>query len=213
MADKLLELQHDLIQRTYRPGNYRHFAIYEPKRRKISAAPFRDRVVHHAVCNLIEPMFEARFIADSYANRVGKGTHHAVDRLQAFAYRYRYVLRADIVQHFPSIDHAILKETLFKVVQDEALRWLIDGIIAGGVGVLTDAYDMVYFLNDDLFALHRPRGLPIGNLTSQFWSNCFSIPSIISSNGSFAVRLICVMWMISRCSAMTNTNFGPGNVR
>ena len=98
--------------RRYRPGPYRHFFIHEGKRRKISAAPFRDRVVHHALCNVIEPAFERRFIFDSYANRVGKGTHRAVDRLQQFARRHRYVLRLDIVKHFPSLDHAILRERL-----------------------------------------------------------------------------------------------------
>jgi retron-type reverse transcriptase len=69
-------------------------------------------VVHHALCRVIEPWFESRFIADSFANRIGKGTHRAVDRLQGFARRYRYVLRLDIVKHFPSIDHAILKGQL-----------------------------------------------------------------------------------------------------
>ncbi len=85
VADKLVQLQAELRDKTYRPGDYHHFYIHEPKRRKISAAPFRDRVVHHALCNLIEPVFDARFIPDSYANRIGKGTHAAVDRLQAFA--------------------------------------------------------------------------------------------------------------------------------
>jgi RNA-directed DNA polymerase len=72
LADALLELQRDLRSGTYRPGRYVHFFIHEPKRRKISAAPFKDRVVHHAVCAVIEPRFECRFIPHSYANRVGK---------------------------------------------------------------------------------------------------------------------------------------------
>lgn len=111
-ADRLLALQEALRYGTYTPGDYTHFTIHEPKRRKISAAPFRDRVVHHALCRVIEPWFEGRFIADSFANRIGKGTHRAVDRLQGFARRYRYVLRLDIVKHFPSIDHAILQGQL-----------------------------------------------------------------------------------------------------
>jgi RNA-directed DNA polymerase len=77
LADRLLELQHELTTRTYQPGPYHSFYIHEPKRRLISAAPFRDRVVHHALCNVIEPIFERGFIHDSYANRVGKGTHRA----------------------------------------------------------------------------------------------------------------------------------------
>jgi retron-type reverse transcriptase len=82
LADHLLQLQNELTARTYQPGEYVSFMIHDPKLRKISAAPFRDRVIHHALCNQIEPLFERRFIFDSYANRVGKGTHRAVDRLQ-----------------------------------------------------------------------------------------------------------------------------------
>ncbi|MEI2607261.1 MAG: reverse transcriptase domain-containing protein [Candidatus Promineifilaceae bacterium] len=173
LADHLLSLQDDLNSRRYQPGAYRHFVIHEPKRRLISAAPFRDRVVHHALCNIIEPHFEARFYPHSYANRVGKGTHRAIDQLQTYARHYRYVLRLDIKQHFPSLDHAILKEALFRVIDDEQIRWLIEVILHSGEGVLADEYDMVYFPGDWLLDRLRPRGLPIGNLTSQFWSNCY----------------------------------------
>lgn len=176
IADKLLALQTELEQGTYQPGAYQHFIINEPKRRLISAAPFRDRVVHHALCNVIEPLFEARFHPHSYANRVGKGTHRAIDQLQLYARRYRYVLRLDIVQHFPSLDHAILKQELFRVIHDERARWLIEAILASGEGVLAAEYDMVNFSGDSLLARTRPRGLPIGNLTSQFWSNCYLNP-------------------------------------
>jgi RNA-directed DNA polymerase len=176
VADRLLDLQHDLISGTYQPGGYRHFYIHEPKRRKISAAPFRDRVVHHALCNLIEPLFDRRFIDDSYANRIGKGTHAAIDRLQHFARQYRYVLRVDIVKHFPSLDHAVLRNELAAVIGDTRVMWLIDTILASGAGVLADEYEMVYYPGDDLFAINRPRGLPIGNLTSQFWANVYLNP-------------------------------------
>jgi len=176
LADHLLDLQTDLATGTYRPGQYHHFSISEPKRRLISAAPFRDRVVHHALCNIIEPHFECRFIPDSFANRVGKGTHRAVDRLQEFARRYQFVLRLDIVQHFPSIDHEILKAGLFRVVEDGQLRTLMSLIIDSGQGVLDGEYRLALFPGDDLLAACRPRGLPIGNLTSQFWSNCYLHP-------------------------------------
>ena len=118
LADRLVELRQELTAKTYQPGPYVHFTIHEPKRRKISAAPFRDRVVHHALCNIIEPIFEARFHPHSYANRKGKGTHAALDQLQHFARRHRYVLRMDIVQHFPSLDHAVLRQTIARVIQD-----------------------------------------------------------------------------------------------
>jgi RNA-directed DNA polymerase len=176
LADRLLDLQKELRSLRYRPGPYVNFSIHEPKKRLISAAPFRDRVVHHALLNVIEPWFERRFIFDSYANRPGKGTHRAVDRLQQFARRYRYVLRLDNVKHFPSIDHAILRDTLARVIREKDVLWLVDRILEGGVGVLKSEYTMVWFPGDDLFAALRPRGLPIGNLTSQFWSNCYMDP-------------------------------------
>ncbi len=176
LEDNLLALQTELHSRAYRPGAYVSFAIHEPKRRLISAAPFRDRVVHHALCNLIEPLFERAFIADSYANRVGKGTHRALDRCQHFARRYRYVLPCDVRQFFPSVDHAILRGTLARKLPDPGLLWLVDQILASGVGVLAQEYEIVYFPGDDLWAAARPRGLPIGNLTSQFWANCYLNP-------------------------------------
>jgi retron-type reverse transcriptase len=176
LEDHLLALQTSLCDRTYRPGSYTHFYIHEPKRRLISAAPFRDRVVHHALCNLIEPVFERSFIADSYANRLGKGTHRALDRAQTLARRFPYVLQCDVRQFFPSIDHAILRHTLARKVTDNDVLWLIDRILESGRGVLSEVYDMVYFPGDDLFAALRPRGLPIGNLTSQFWANVYLNP-------------------------------------
>lgn len=176
IADRLLQLQADLKNGTYQPGAYQHFTIHEPKRRKISAAPFRDRVVHHALCNVIEPLFETQFHSHSYANRVGKGTHRAVAQLQAYARQHRYVLRLDIVRHFPSLDHMVLKDELFRVIRDEQVRRLIEVILRSGEGVLADEYEMAYFPGDSLLAALRPRGLPIGNLTSQFWSNCYLNP-------------------------------------
>jgi len=132
--------------------------------------------VQHALCRQIEPLFERSFIFDSYANRLGKGTHRAIDRLQQFAGRYRYVLRCDVVQFFPSLDHARLEAELKRKIRDEDTLWLCDQILRSGAGVLADEYDLVYFPGDDLFALGRPRGLPIGNLTSQFWANCYLNP-------------------------------------
>jgi hypothetical protein len=176
LEDNLIALQYELRSHSYRPGAYHNFLIHEPKRRVISAAPFRDRVVHHALCNLIEPSFERSFIHDSYANRVGKGTHRALDRCQQYARRYRYVLQCDVRQFFPSLDHAILRAILWQKVIDPEVRQLIDQILAGGAGVLVDEYAMTYFGGDDLLAALRPRGLPIGNLTSQFWANCYLNP-------------------------------------
>ena len=176
LEDNLLKLQQELRSFSYYPGYFLNFHIHEPKRRLISAAPFRDRVVHHALCNLIEPLFERSFVYDSYANRVGKGTHRALDRCQEYARAYSYVLQCDLKQFFPSIDHQILTATLQRKVRDPDVLWLCRRILESGAGVLNEEYQMVYYPGDDLFAATRPRGLPIGNLTSQFWANVYLNP-------------------------------------
>ena len=176
LEDNLIGLQSELVTFSYVPQPYVSFYIHDLKRRLISAADFRDRVVHHGLCNLIEPTFERSFIADSYANRLGKGTHRALDRVQQLARRHRYVLQCDVRQFFPSIDHTILRGLLVQKITDDNVLWLADRILQSGQGVLSEEYEMVYFPGDDLFAVNRPRGLPIGNLTSQFWANVYLNP-------------------------------------
>lgn len=173
LEENLLTLRDELRAKTYHPGPYRRYTIREPKERVISAAPYRDRVVHHALCRVIEPYFERRFIGDSYASRVGKGTHKALDRCTQFARRYPYVLRCDIVQFFPAIDHAILRRELACVIGDSDALWLCDRILAGGANELGGQYTPVRFAGDSDEDLIRPRGLPIGNQTSQFWGNVY----------------------------------------
>ncbi len=169
----LLNLQRVLVRQSYQTGPYHSFYILDPKRRLISAAPFRDRVVHHALCQVIEPLFEATFIGDSYANRLGRGTHAALDRTQLFARRHRFVLQGDVRQFFASIDHQILHGVLARKIDDLPLLQLCERIMAGGSDTLSKEYQTAYFPGDDLFAVNRPRGLPIGNLTSQFWANVY----------------------------------------
>jgi retron-type reverse transcriptase len=173
VEDHLFRLQEELRAETYQPGAYRHFYIYEPKKRKISAAPFRDRVVHHALVNVIEPIFERRFIHDSYACRVGKGTHRALDRCTEFVRRYRFVLQCDVAKFFPTIDHAILLAILGRTITDPHVLRLCERIVRSGEGVLDSERELHWFPGDDLFAPLRPQGLPIGNLTSQFWANVY----------------------------------------
>ena len=122
---ELLVLQEELAAKTYRPGPYRSFYIYEPKQRLISAAPYRDRVVHHALTGVLEPIFERSFVFDSYACRKGKGTHAAVARCQHYAQRFRYVLKADIRKFFPSVDHEILKHLIAGKIKDPNVLWLV----------------------------------------------------------------------------------------
>ena len=172
----LLTLQSELRDKTYCPGPYYNFRIYDPKPRLISAAPFRDRVVHHALCRVIEPLFERRFIHDSYACRKGKGTHAALDRSQKFSRRYPYVLKCDIERFFPSMDHSLLMAQLERVIADPDTLGLCDRILKSGETIHRNEIQPRYFPGDDLFAVLRPKGLPIGNLTSQFWANVYLNP-------------------------------------
>ncbi|KOP23038.1 DNA polymerase [Hapalosiphon sp. MRB220] len=171
LEGELTKLQQELINKTYQPGTYRTFYIKEPKSRMISAAPYRDRVVHHALCNIIVPIIEPTFIGDSYANRVGFGTHRALHRFIQFTRCSRYVLQCDIQKYFPSIDHEILKNLLRQKIKCSDTLWLIDIIIDNSNEQLAA---IEYFESDDLLTpLQRRRGLPIGNLTSQFFANVY----------------------------------------
>ena len=168
----LLQLQEELASGAWTPGAYRNFMIHEPKKRLISAAPFRDRVVHHAVVNILEPIWEARFSQASYACRKGKGTHAAVDRAHWGIRNCAYYLKGDIVKFFPSVDHEILLGVLGRKVGDERLMSLLRAIVASGREVVHEDVPVLHFAGDDLFSPHaRARGLPIGNLTSQFFAN------------------------------------------
>ncbi len=171
LEQELARLKTELETKTYQPGAYHTFEIVEPKRRMISAAPYRDRVVHHALCNIIAPIFERTFIGDSYANRVGFGTHRALRRFTSFARSSRYILQCDIRKYFPSIDHEILKSLLRRKLKCKETLWLADTIIDN-----SNEQDPVldHFPGDDLLTpLQRRRGLPIGNLTSQFFANIY----------------------------------------
>jgi retron-type reverse transcriptase len=171
LETELIQLQAELLDQSYTPGAYRTFEIYEPKPRLISAAPYRDRVVHHALCQIIQPIFEQGFIRDSYANRVGYGTHRALKRFTEFARSSQYVLQCDIQKYFPSIDHAILKMMIDCQIKCPPTLALIHQIIDHSNPQLPV---LEYFPGDDLFTPWlRRRGLPIGNLTSQFFANCY----------------------------------------
>ncbi|MGF1569407.1 MAG: RNA-directed DNA polymerase [Nodosilinea sp.] len=171
LDQELLRLQDELTRKAYRPGGYRTFKIEDPKPRLISAAPYRDRVVHHALCNIIVPPLEQTLIADTYANRIGYGTHRALKRFVHFARSSRYVLQCDVRKYFPSIDHELLKTTLRRKLKCPDTLWLIDTVIDGSN---PQGNDVDYFPGDNLLTpIQRRRGLPIGNLTSQFFANLY----------------------------------------
>jgi retron-type reverse transcriptase len=171
LENKLFQLQQELETQTYQPGRYKTFEIYEPKRRIISAAPYRDRVVHHALCNVIAPIFDRTFIATTYANRTGYGSHRALHQCVEYARTSRYVLQCDIRKYFPSIDIAILKQQIRRKLKCAKTLWLIDTILDNPSDGETP---IDYFPGDNLLTpLERPKGLPIGNLTSQFFANVY----------------------------------------
>jgi len=171
LESELLRLQRELLTREYTPGEYRLFTVYEGKPRLIAAAPFRDRVVHHAVMNVLEPALDRRFIADSYACRTGKGVHRAVARYQAWSRRYRYALKMDVQRYFPSIDRRLLGAKLRRVVKDDGVLWLLSRIVDTAPLELGQS---CRFPGDDLLTpLERHTGVPIGNLTSQVLANLY----------------------------------------
>jgi len=171
---ELVGLRRELHSGAYRPGVYREFMVRDFKSRLISAAPFRDRVVHHALTQILEPIFERRFSRDSFACRVGMGTHKALDRAKWGAAHFPYVLKCDVRKYFASIDHEILKGLLERVVKCRATLDLAALVIDGFHGPDEAAQ---YFEGDDLFTpFERRRGLPLGNQTSQFFANVYLNP-------------------------------------
>jgi len=168
---ELQKLQEELKSQSYCPAKYRMFKISDPKVRLISAAPYRDRVVHHALCNIIQPLIERSLISDTYANRQGYGTHRALRRFTAYARSSRYILQCDIKKYFPSIDREILKTLIRRKIKCDRTLWLIDLIIDRSN---QQEFVLDYFPEDTLLTpLERLKGLPIGNLTSQFFANYY----------------------------------------
>ena len=171
LEEELLQLRSKLLDQTYRPGSYYTFEITDSKRRLISAAPYRDRVVHHALCNIIEPILNRTLIADTYANRIGYGTHRALKRFTQLCRTNHYILLCEVSKYFLSIDHNILKSILRRKIKCPQTLWLIDLIIDS-----SNLQEPVnhYFEGDDLLTpVMRRKGLPIGNLTSQLFGNLF----------------------------------------
>jgi len=138
----------------------------------VAAAPFGDRVVHHALCQMMAPVLERTFIARSFSCQVGKGTTAARDCCRQLTNRHRHVLKCDVSKFFPTIDHAILHAKLGERVRCPGTLRLIERILASYRTGPEIAVNL--FAGDDwVSASARPRGLPIGNLTSQLWGNFY----------------------------------------
>lgn len=164
MERELLRIIEELETLSYQPSSPKRFFLHEPKKRDIWVVDFRDRVVHHALYNIIEPIFDRSFINDSYACRKYKGTHKAIRRFDAFKRKVTknntqkaYVLKADVKKYFDNISHKILLEIIRKKVKDEKTMQLIERIVENheGKGEL------------------EGKGIPIGNLTSQLFANIY----------------------------------------
>jgi hypothetical protein len=156
----LLSLRSELLGGKPAVGNYRYFKVFDPKERLICASAFRERVLHHALMNVCHDSFERFQIYDSYACRIGKGTYAALDRAETFQKRYAWFLKLDVRKYFASISHNILKGMLQRRFKE---RRLLDIF-----GAIVDSYEAA-----------PQRGLPIGNLTSQYYSfsRLYSLPS------------------------------------
>ena len=147
-------LRSTLLDESLSLGVYHYFTVRDPKVRQICAASFHDRVLHHAVMNVCEPVFERYAITDTYACRPGKGTHRAVARAQEFARRFPFLLRMDISRYFDNIDHRVLMRLLARRFKDRQLLRLFDRIL-------------------ETYQTRCGKGLPIGNLTSQHFANYY----------------------------------------
>jgi len=172
LKENLMSLQKELVEQTYCPKPLKGFIIRDPKTRTIHASSFRDRIVHHAIVNILEPIFEKIFIYDTYASRKNKGTHKAVERLKEFMRKVSangklvkkalnnnmvqgYVLKADIKHYFEEVNHNILINIIKKKVADEKTIILITKVLGNFEGK------------------ERCKGMPLGNLTSQFFANVY----------------------------------------
>ena len=183
--ENIFKLEQELKAKTYHPSRSLLFVAQKPKRREIFAAAFRDRIVHHILVDRLERIWEPIFIHDSYACRRKKGTHKAVDRLQGFLRRITkngrrrtWYLQLDVKDFFTAIDKDILFGLIKKKVKDEVVLWLARTVIFWDC---TTSYEIrgsrrtisSVPLNKSLFGKRNEKGLPIGNLTSQFFANLY----------------------------------------
>lgn len=151
---RIVRLRHDLMAGQAQLGAYHFFVIHDPKLRSICAASFEEKIIHHAIINICKPYFERNLIFDTYATRDGKGVYAAIHRARQGLRRYGYVAKLDVRKYFDTISHGVLKLQLRRMFKDAALLELMDGII--------DSYEV------------KPGcGVPIGNLTSQYFANLY----------------------------------------
>lgn len=150
----LLLLRTQLLQFEVNVGHYHYFTIYDPKERIICAASFHERVLHHALMNICHPIFEDFQISDSYATRIDKGTYAALHRAEYFQKKYKWFLKLDVRKYFDSIDQQVLLGLLERRFKEKGLQSIFKQIISS-------------------YAVDVGKGVPIGNLTSQYFANYY----------------------------------------
>lgn len=152
LDDNLMRLRRQILSGKVETGNYRYFKIWEPKERRICAAAFPEQVLHHALMNVCDPFFEKVQIHDSYASRRGRGIHAALQRAEVLTCRHDWFLKMDVRKFFDSIHHEVLKQQLADLFKNDHLLGIFGQII-------------------DSFSASEARGVPIGNLCSQYFAN------------------------------------------
>lgn len=151
---RILRLRETMLEGRVRLGRYHFFMVHDPKLRRICAASFEEKIIHHAVMNVCKQYFERNLIYDTYATRDGKGVYAALDRARQGLRRHAYVAKLDVRKYFDTIAHDVLKAQLRRLFKDATLLDLLDGIV-------------------DSYAVEPGRGVPIGNLTSQYFANLY----------------------------------------
>lgn len=154
LDDNIQSIRSSLLSGQPRLGKYHLFKIFDPKERLICSASFPERVIHHAVINVCQECFERHLICHTYATRLGKGVYGAIDYARKAVLRYPYVVKMDVRKYFDSIDHEILRNKLNRLFKDACLLKVLGAVI--------DSYCTV-----------PGKGLPIGNLTSQYFANYY----------------------------------------
>lgn len=158
LDNNLTLLQKQILSSSVDVGNYHYFKIFDPKERTICAASFPERVLHHAIMNICHPYFERQLICHTYATRIGKGTYAALDKAKEYVKKYEFYAKLDVRKYFDNISHHVLNELLFRIFKDKVLLQIFENIISSD-------------------SVSNACGIPIGNLTSQYFANYYLSPA------------------------------------
>jgi len=153
-SENIKKLRNEILSENLNIGNYHYFKVFDPKERTICAASFPERILHHAIMNVCHPYFEKFQIEDSFATRIGKGQYAALERAKFNTKKYKYFCKLDCRKYFDNISHDILFDKLKRLFKDQGLLNVFEKII-------------------DSYSVTENRGVPIGNLTSQYFANFY----------------------------------------